>query len=238
MKNKLIVALDMKGLDNIFTLVNNLGDNALWYKVGAVNFTAYSNKLVDFIHQKEKKLFIDLKYHDIPNTVKESVFSACELGVDMLTIHSIGGIDMMTAASDAAKAFEDKYSKSAPIILAVTVLTSATKESLKRDMFLDIDIEKMVLNLANNAKKAGIKGLVASPKETTLLRKEFGDFFTIVTPGIRPKNSAANDQKRVTTPCEAVKMGSDYIVVGRPIYASENPAESFKSIIKDMEGEC
>jgi orotidine-5'-phosphate decarboxylase len=238
MKNKLIVALDMKGLDNVFSLVNKLGDDALWYKVGAVNFTAYSYKLIDFIHSKNKKLFLDLKYHDIPNTVKESVYSACEIGVDMMSIHSIGGVDMMMAANDAVKEYEDKYSKKGPKILAVTVLTSSTKETIKRDMFLDIEVQDMVLKLAENAKNAGIRGLVASPKETTLLREHFGDYFTIVTPGIRPKDSAKNDQKRVTAPHDAIKMGSDYIVVGRPIYASENPIESFSSIIKEMEEAC
>ncbi len=238
MKNRIIVALDMKGLDNIFKIVDKLGDNAVWYKVGAVNFTAYSYKLTDFIHEKNKKLFLDLKYHDIPNTVKEAVYSACEIGVDMLTIHSVGGIDMMMAAKDAVKRFEDEYSKKGPTILAVTVLTSSTKETIKRDMFLDIDVEDMVLKLADNAKKANIDGLVASPKETQLLRKEFGDYFTIVTPGIRPKNASKDDQKRVTTPKDAIKMGSDYIVVGRPIYASDNPVESFNMIVKEMEETC
>ncbi len=238
MKNRLIVALDMKGLDNIKSLVKNLGDTALWFKVGAVNFTAYSYKIVEFLQSESKKLFLDLKYHDIPNTVKEAVYSACEIGVDMLTVHSIGGINMMMAANDAVKAFEDKYARQGPLILAVTVLTSSTKESITRDMFLDVGVEDMVVRLAENAKKAGIKGLVASPKETALLREQFGDYFKIVTPGIRPKNASKDDQKRVTTPYDAVKMGSDYIVVGRPIYANDNPVLSFNSIIKEMEEAC
>lgn len=238
MKDKLIVALDMKGLDNIQSIIENLGNSARWFKVGAVNFTAHSYKIVEFLHFQNKKLFLDLKYHDIPNTVKEAVYSACEIGVDMLTVHSIGGVDMMVAANDAVKAFEDKYSKKGPLILAVTVLTSATKESIKRDMFLDINVEDMVVRLAENAKKAGINGLVASPKETALLREKFGDYFKIVTPGIRPKNASKDDQKRVTTPYDAIKMGSDYIVVGRPIYASDNPVLSFNSIIKEMEEAC
>ena len=238
MKNKLIVALDVKGMENIVNIVDDLKDKAVWYKIGAVNFTAYSSKVVEIIKDRQKKLFLDLKYHDIPNTVKEAVFSACKIGADMLTVHSIGGVDMMSAALDGVKAFEDKYAKKGALILAVTVLTSFNEETIKRDMFLDSKIEDLVISLAENAKKSGIKGLVASPNETSVLREKFGDYFTIVTPGIRPKNSAVNDQKRVTTPCEAIKLGSDYIVVGRPIYANDNPVDAYDNIVKDMEGIC
>ncbi len=238
MRNKVIVALDLSGFDNIANLVNVLGEKALWFKVGAVNFTSYSDRIIQFLKGKNKNIFLDLKYHDIPNTVKEAVYSACALGVDMLTLHSIGGIDMMRAALDGAKAFEDKYSKKGATILAVTVLTSFNRQSLKRDMFVDKEVEKMVIDLANNAKIAGVKGLVASSKEVALLRSVFGDYFTIVTPGIRLPSSSKDDQKRVTTPCEAVKSGSDYIVVGRPIYNSDNPKRSFESIVKSMEEKC
>ncbi len=238
MKNRIIVALDLRGYENIVKLVDSLGNKALWFKLGAVNFTAYSDKLIKALKERNKKIFLDLKYHDIPNTVKEAVYSACEIGVDMLTIHSIGGVDMMRAAKDGVKNFEDKYGKKGATILAVTVLTSFNKQTLKRDMFVDMDVEDMVIDLAKNAKVAGIDGLVASAKETHLLREAFGDYFSIVTPGIRLPSSSKDDQKRVTTPCEAIKTGSNYIVVGRPIYASDNPLNSFDEIIKNMEGAC
>ena len=234
MNEKIIVALDLKGYDAILNLVDWL-DDAVWFKVGAVNFTAYGTRLIEELKKRNKKVFLDLKYHDIPNTVKESVYAACELGVNMLTIHSIGGIDMMKAAREAVREFETKHNKKGPQILAVTVLTSMNEDSLKRDMFIEMDVEHTVLKLANNALKSGINGLVASAKETRLLKENFGDYFTIVTPGIRPVWAAKNDQKRVVTPKEAIEMGSNYIVIGRPIYASDNPKGAFEKIRKELE---
>ncbi|WP_035589571.1 orotidine-5'-phosphate decarboxylase [Hippea jasoniae] len=234
MKDRIITALDLRGFENIKELVDKL-DEAIWFKVGAVNFTAYSSQLIDYLKSKKKKIFLDLKYHDIPNTVKESVFAAAHLGINMLTIHSIGGIDMMKAAIDGSKAFEDETSTEGPVIAAVTVLTSFDSESLKKYMFVDMDVEKMVLKLAENAYKAGIRALVLSAKETSLIRKEFGKEFTIITPGIRPAWAKKNDQKRITTPADAIKNGSDFLVIGRPIYASENPATSFKKIVEEVE---
>ncbi len=234
MNEKIIVALDLRGYDEIINLVDKLND-AVWFKVGAVNFTAYGTKLIEELKKRNKKVFLDLKYHDIPNTVKESVYVACELDVNMLTIHSIGGIDMMKAAQEAVKEFETKYNKKGPQILAVTVLTSMNDDNLKRDMFIEMSVEETVLKLANNALKAGINGLVASAKETKLLREKFGDYFTIVTPGIRPVWSAKNDQKRVVTPKDAIGMGSNYIVIGRPIYGSDNPKKAFEKIRKELE---
>ncbi len=234
MNERIIVALDLRGYDAILNLVDKLND-AVWFKVGAVNFTAYGTKLIEELKKRKKKVFLDLKYHDIPNTVKESVYAACELDVNMLTIHSIGGIDMMKAAQEAVKEFETKHNKKGPQILAVTVLTSMNDDNLKRDMFIEMSVEETVLKLANNALKAGINGLVASAKETKLLREKFGDYFTIVTPGIRPVWAAKNDQKRVVTPKDAIGMGSNYIVIGRPIYGSDNPKEAFEKIRRELE---
>ncbi len=234
MNEKIIVALDIRGYEEITSLIESLTD-ATWFKLGAVNFTKYGTGLIEKLKKLNKKVFLDLKYHDIPNTVKESVLSASELGVDMLTIHSIGGIEMMAAAQSAVKEFENRYNKKGPQILAVTILTSMNDTNLKRDMFIDMRVEEAVLKLANNALKSGINGLVASAKETKLIRDNFGDYFTIVTPGIRPSWASKNDQKRVVTPKDAIKFGSNYIVIGRPIYQAKKPKEAFDKIRKELE---
>ncbi len=235
MKKKLIVALDLKNYRQITNLIDIIGGNALWYKVGAVNFTAYGNKITEELKKKDKKVFLDLKYHDIPNTVKEAVFEASKLGVDMLTVHAIGGKNMMKAAKEGLKAYQDKTSCKGPLILAVTILTSVNSESMHSDMLINSTVENAVLKLAENAAESDINGLVASPKEITLLKKRFGDYFTIVTPGIRPLGSDIGDQKRTMPPNEAIKLGSDYIVVGRPIYENKNPDAACINIIKEME---
>ncbi len=231
---RIIVALDLKGYDNIISLIESLKE-AVWFKVGAVNFTAYGISLIEELKKRNKKIFLDLKYHDIPNTVKGAVQAAASLGVDMLTVHSIGGVDMMVKAKEAVKEFEDKNGKKGPEVAAVTVLTSMNDENLKRDMFIELPVEETVLRLAKNALKAGISAIVASAKETALLRENFGDYFKIITPGIRPVWAAKNDQKRVVTPKDAIRLGSDFIVIGRPIYGDKNPQKAFEMIRKELE---
>ncbi len=231
---KIIVALDLKGYDNIINLVDSLKE-AVWFKVGAVNFTAHGVSLIDELKKRNKKVFLDLKYHDIPNTVKGAVQAAALLGVDMLTVHSIGGVEMMVKAKEAVKEFEDKNGKKGPEVAAVTVLTSMNDENLKKDMFIELPVKETVLRLAKNALKAGISAIVASAKETGLLRESFGDYFKIITPGIRPVWAAKNDQKRVVTPLDAIKLGSDFIVIGRPIYGNNNPKKAFEMIRKELE---
>ncbi|WP_025209400.1 orotidine-5'-phosphate decarboxylase [Hippea sp. KM1] len=234
MNEKIIVALDLRGFDNILRVVDSL-KQAVWFKVGAVNFTAYGIRLIEELKNRGKKVFLDLKYHDIPNTVKGAVYEAAHMGVDMLTIHSIGGCAMMKAAADAVREFEEKEGKKGPMILAVTVLTSMDESSLKNDMFINDSVENTVLRLAQNAMKSSINGLVASAKETVMLREKFGDYFTIVTPGIRPSWASKQDQKRVTTPSDAIRFGSNYMVIGRPIYEAVDPAEAFEKIRKEIE---
>jgi len=231
---KIIVALDLKGYNNIINLVDSL-EGAVWFKVGAVNFTAHGIKLIEELKKRNKKIFLDLKYHDIPNTVKGAVQAAASLGVDMLTVHSIGGIEMMVKAKEAVKEFEDKNGKKGPEVAAITVLTSMNDENLKEDMFIELTVKETVLRLAKNALRAGISAIVASAKEVKLLRENFGDYFTIITPGIRPEWAARNDQKRVVTPKDAIKLGSDFIVIGRPIYGDKNPQEAFERIRKELE---
>ncbi len=233
MKEKVIVALDLEGFDNIVALVDSLND-AVWFKVGAVNFTAYGVRLIDELKKRGKKVFLDLKYHDIPNTVKGAVASACRLGVDMITLHACGGVEMMRAAVEARESSPGVK----PVILAVTVLTSMDDKSIREYMLIDSGVEDAVVRFAENAKKAGVDGIVASVKEVSLLRERFGGDLKLVTPGIRPRWALKGDQKRVTTPADAVKMGVDFIVVGRPIYGSSDPKEAFEKIVKEMEDVC
>ncbi len=238
MKERLIVALDLRSYGSITELVRGIGDAVVWYKVGAMNFTAYGTRLVDHLKSDNKRVFLDLKYHDIPNTVREAVFEASVLGVDMLTVHAVGGVKMMVAANDGVREYEDRFSKKGPTVLAVTVLTSMDDKSLREDMFIHMSVEDTVLRLAENADRAGVGGLVASAKEVPFIRDRFGDRFVIVTPGIRPASSAVDDQVRVVTPLDAVRRGCNFIVVGRPIYRSDNPREVCLGIIEEMEDVC
>jgi len=232
-QERLIVALDLKGKDRILALVESLKD-AVWFKIGAVNFTAYGPELIGQIKRLGKRVFLDLKFHDIPNTVALAVESACRIGADMLTVHAVGGVDMMRAAVEAARG----SGNGDVLVCAVTVLTSMDDENIGRDMLIHMKSHEAVLAFAENAMKAGVNALVASPKEAPLIREHFGDHFRLITPGIRPEGSSAGDQKRITTPADAIALGADFLVVGRPIYASDDPVSAYNQIIRQMEEVC
>jgi len=214
MKSKLIVALDVDSYEQATALVKDLRDVVDVFKVGSVLFTRLGPKIVEFINDQGKQCFLDLKYHDIPNTVAKAVESAAALRVFMLTVHTCGGADMLKAAAKVS---------SRPLIVGVTVLTSVAG-----------DVAGEVVRLATLAKECGLNGVVASPREIDLLRQALGVKFVIVTPGIRPAWAEHGDQKRVMTPAEAVAAGADYIVVGRPIIAAKNPAAAARRIATEM----
>jgi orotidine-5'-phosphate decarboxylase len=227
-RDRLIVALDVPNAAEAQKLVNSIGNSASIYKVGKQLFTAEGPDLVRDLVSSGRKVFLDLKYHDIPNTVASAVRSAAELNVAMLTVHASGGSKMLCAAAEAAA-----QSSSKPLVLAVTVLTSMADEDL-----LEIGIggpaQDQVLKLAKLAHKAGVGGLVASPSELKALRQAVGQEMQIVTPGVRPAGSDKDDQARVATPTEAVANGADYIVVGRPITGASNPAEAARMIVEEI----
>lgn len=227
MNNKLIVALDVDSLDKAKRLVDMLYPAVKVFKVGNELFTSCGPEAVKMIHKKNAKVFLDLKYHDIPNTVAKAVKRAAEMGVFMLNMHASGGSAMMKAAKHAANS-------NRMCLLAVTVLTSIDKRSLK-----DLGIRKTPLNqvkhLALLAKRSGIDGVVCSAQEADAVRKLCGRNFVIVTPGIRPKSADVTDQKRITTPSYAISKGADYIVVGRPITLAKDPLNAAKSILKEIE---
>jgi len=230
---RLIVALDVDSKEKALRIVDELKEEVGIFKIGSELFTACGPKIVEDICKKGSKVFLDLKFHDIPNTVAKAAVSATRLGVFMFNLHSLGGYDMMARSALAARAEADKLKIEQPKILAVTVLTSMDENSLKK-VGVDDNMKNQVLRLAVLAKGASLDGVVASPQEASMIRERLGKDFLIVTPGVRPSWAAAGDQKRIATPKEAIESGADYIVVGRPIIEADDPVEAAKRIIKEI----
>ncbi len=225
MNNPLIVALDVPDRDSALRLIERLGPAVAFYKIGLQLFTRCGPGIVEAVKGTGAKVFLDLKFHDIPNTVRHSVASACALGVDLLTIHLSGGGAMIRAAADGASG--------ETLVLGVTVLTSSSRETLL-EVGTDAAVEDQVLRLARLAVENGVAGIVASPLEVTLLRQVFRSRLTIVTPGVRPEWAEANDQQRTLTPKAAMQAGADYLVIGRPITAQPNPREAAERILGEL----
>jgi len=228
-KHRLIVALDVPSAARARLIVQAIGDAATTYKVGKQLFTAEGPTVVRDLVSSGRKVFLDLKFHDIPNTVAAAVHSAAELGVTMLTVHASGGSKMLKAAVEAAA-----QSSAKPTVLAVTVLTSFSDSDLQ-----EIGVPGTVLShallLGALARNAGCGGLVASAREARELRRELGEGFAIVTPGVRPAGSAAGDQARVVTPRAAIAAGATHLVVGRPILEAAAPAKAVADIVAEIE---
>ena len=229
-KGQLIVALDVDTFDEAKGLVDVLGDNAKIFKVGSQLFTACGPSVIHYLLKAGKKVFLDLKFHDIPNTVANAVSAATGLkegdrSIFMCTLHTSGGAEMLKRAVAAATKAAQNNGVTRPLLVGITVLTSEEK----RD-----NIGQFVLEKALLAKEAGLDGVVASSQEAAMIRENLGDDFVIVTPGIRPKGAQAGDQKRVTTPSDAITNGSDFLVVGRPIVKAENPSEAAKQILEEI----
>jgi orotidine-5'-phosphate decarboxylase len=225
-KDKIIVPLDVPTGDASRRLVRQLGGRIGFFKVGSQLFTADGPDIVEEIRDSGSKVFLDLKFHDIPTTVHHAVEAACGLGVDMLTVHLSGGRTMCEAAAKAGGG-------RTTLVLGVTILTSLSDGDLGELGFRE-PVRDQVILLAGLAQQTGITGLVASPQELSLLRECFGSFFTIVVPGIRPDWSKADDQKRTMTPYEALRAGADYLVIGRPITAAADPLEAAQRIIDEV----
>lgn len=231
---KLIVALDVRSLSEAEGLINRLIPTVKIFKVGLGLFTLYGPEVVRLVQRKGGKVFLDLKFHDIPNTVGYSVRSAARLGVYMVNLHTLGGMEMMRQAVCAAKDEAKRSKLDKPKILGVTILTSLSEGEIK-EIGVERKLDEEVLHLAIMAKQAKLDGVVASPKEVSLIRKRLGRDFIIVTPGIRPNwAKSKGDQKRIMTPKEAIKAGADYIVVGRPIIEAKDPLGAAKRIIKEI----
>ena len=226
MRERLIVALDVSSASEAQKLVARIGDAAGIYKVGLQLFTAEGPGIVRDLVSSGRRVFLDLKLHDIPTTVALAVKSAAELRVDMLTIHASGGSAMLRAASEAAAGHIN--------LLAVTILTSLNDEDME-EIGVAGRLSEQVLRMAALAKSAGCQGIVTSPREALMARKALGESFAIVTPGIRPAGAATNDQQRTATPAQAISNGVSHIVVGRPITHAADPAKAAAAIISEME---
>lgn len=233
MKEKIIVALDYDTTEEALNTVDKLGDSILWYKVGSVLFTQGGPAFIRSILAKNKKVFLDLKFYDIPNTVKKACREASLLGVDLITVHLSGGREMLSAAVGGVSEARKMGGKNS-IILGVSVLTSLSEEILKSDLRVTMPLVEYIEHLVEMGLKSQIGGIVCSPQETLSLRKKFGNNFLIVNPGIRLAGDSAGDQKRIATPGGAIKDGASYLVIGRSITDDPNPMEKIGAILEDI----
>jgi orotidine-5'-phosphate decarboxylase len=229
-RDRLIVALDPPDLGAAEALVERLAGVVLHFKVGSVLFTAAGPAAVEMVQRRGGRVFLDLKYHDIPATVAGAVHAAARLGVGLLTVHASGGVAMLRAAAEAARAARGAR----PQIVAVTVLTSVDRAALHRELGVPVAVEGHAVHLAALAREAGCDGVVASPREAARLRAILGPAALIVTPGIRPTGSGADDQARTAAPAMAVRAGADYLVVGRPITGASDPAAAATAILAEL----
>jgi orotidine-5'-phosphate decarboxylase len=232
-KDRLIVALDVESAGEARQLVGELNEYAGAFKVGLQLFTSAGPAFVRELCDAGTKVFLDLKFHDIPNTVAKAGVEAARLGVWMFNVHASGGNEMMHATVSQVSAFCDKQGIERPLIIGVTVLTSSSDDTL-RQIGIETSAASQVNRLTTLAKDAGLDGVVASPLETKHIREECGSGFRIVTPGIRPINASNDDQKRVTTPSDAIRNGADHLVVGRPITAASDPAAAAREILQEI----
>lgn len=228
-KEKIIVALDVNSLKKAEELIKTLSNHVKIFKVGMELFYSCGPKIIDLIKKYDKEIFLDLKLHDIPNTVYSSSKAITKLGVYMFNVHSSGGRDMMKACVEASEEESEKLGMSRPIILGVTVLTSIDKAILE-EIGINKSPEEQILSLARLVKDSGLDGVVASPKEASSIREKIGKDFLIVTPGVRPQGSEKGDQKRVSTPNDAIASGADYVVIGRPIIKAKEPIKVIEGI--------
>ena len=233
--NRIITALDVHSLEDMKKLVELLGDSVSFYKVGMELFYSAGPDAVRYLKEQGKHVFLDLKVHDIPNTVGQSIRALTRLGADLMTLHGTGGKAMMAAAADAVRDEAAKLGIERPKLLAVTVLTSIDEEGWQ-EIGGKYSIAETVQRLAKLAKEAGVDGTVSSPYEAKAIRKMNGPDFLIVTPGIRPTFAVANDKKRFTTPSQALKDGASHLVIGRPITKADNPQEAVRKILAEIQG--
>ncbi|MGB4491921.1 MAG: orotidine-5'-phosphate decarboxylase [Halanaerobiales bacterium] len=234
MKKELIIALDFKNRAETEKFLEVFQEEKPFLKVGMELFYSEGPAIIKALKEKGHRIFLDLKCHDIPNTVKRSMAVLAGLGVDLVNVHAGGGIKMMEAAVEGLE--EGAFGKR-PLCIAVTQLTSISPEILSEELLVSHDLKETVLHYARNARKAGLDGVVCSPLEAGMIKADIGQDFITVTPGIRLKDSVQDDQVRITTPLEARELGSDYIVVGRPITRAKDPLAIYRQMKAQFTGE-
>lgn len=232
MGKDVIVACDFSSKEQVFSFLDKFTDKKPFVKIGMELFYAEGPQIVCEIKERGHKIFLDLKLHDIPNTVKKSMSVLSNLDVDLCNLHAAGTIRMMEAAIEGLT----RPDGTRPLLIAVTQLTSTDQESMENDLLIHEPIDKVVMHYAANAKKAGLDGVVCSPLEAGKVHEICGDDFITVTPGVRFADGDIGDQKRVMTPAEAKKIGSDYIVVGRPVTAAEDPVAAYQRCLDEFVG--
>ncbi len=233
MSKDVIIALDFDSKEKVFSFLDKFEGKKPFVKIGMELYYAEGPEIVKEIKKRGHKIFLDLKLHDIPNTVKKAMKVLSELDVDMTNLHASGTINMMKSAIEGLT----RADGTRPMLIAVTQLTSTDQESMENDLLIKEPIDKVVMHYASNAKIAGLDGVVCSPLEAGKVHGVCGDNFVTVTPGVRLAGDAVGDQKRVTTPALAREIGSDYIVVGRSITGAENPVLAYERCLKEFLGE-
>ena len=230
MGKAVIIACDFKDKEETLNFLNKFEDEKLYLKIGMELFYSEGPEIVREIKKRGHKIFLDLKLHDIPNTVEKAMKSLAKLDVDMTNVHASGTIKMMEAGLKGLT----KEDGTRPLLIAVTQLTSTSQEVMEQDLLIKENIEDVVMHYAENSKKAGLDGVVCSPLEVQAVKSKCGKDFLTITPGIRFSTDSKDDQSRITTPAKAKELGSDYIVVGRTITKAENPQEAYRKCVEDF----
>jgi orotidine-5'-phosphate decarboxylase len=235
LREKLILGLDVDDTALAYSLIEKLSAHVKYYKIGLQLITKDGPRMVMTLKRKGLKVFYDAKFYDIPQTVYNACYEAARFGVNMVNVHASGGEKMIASAREALEKGASKMGLERPLLLAVTVLTSMDNKDLRKNYQTKLDTKKMVLHLAKTAKKAGADGIVCSPQEIRMIKRELGNDFVVVTPGIRAVKLKGDDQKRIKTAKEAIQDGADYIVVARPILQEEDKITAAQNIIKQIQ---
>ncbi|MEH2117575.1 orotidine-5'-phosphate decarboxylase [Nostoc sp.] len=232
-ERRIIVPLDVPDEESAIALVDQL-PQVVWWKVGLELFTSTGPKILKVLKSRQKRIFLDLKFHDIPNTVAGASRSAASYGVDLLTIHATCGIQALKAAREAAQEGAAQAGVKPPKLIAITLLTSISARQLAFDLKIPLELPEYALEMALLAQEAGLDGAVCSPQEVAQLRQTCGDDFLLVCPGVRPTWADKDDQKRSLTPAQAIIAGADYLVIGRPITTATEPELAWKRISEEL----
>lgn len=237
MRERIIIALDVPNRQALERWADILRTHVTWVKVGMELFYALGPEAVTFLKSKGFKVFLDLKLHDIPNTVERAAAVLVETGAEIINLHCLGGKEMMSRTAEKVKKIAADKGMNSPKVIGVTILTSVNEAILERELQIKLPMEEQVLHLAAMAKEAGLDGVVASPLEVRKIKEQCGRDFLTIVPGIRPSWSVAGDQRRILTPRQALEQGADYLVIGRPVLQAADPIQAIDKILQEMEEE-